>query len=103
MCRCMGVVVVRVRQPPINRRKIFRRRSARIALPRRPLIAPIRAPHQMPMVLIQQPRHPQQIPNPHKVRPQILHHRLLRTGCIEIQLSAEDGRKYVELLMGHFL
>lgn len=57
----------------------------------------------MPVVVVQQPGHPQEISNPHEIWPEVFHHRLLRAR-VEIQLSAEDGREYVELLVrGHFV
>lgn len=91
-----------MRQTTVDRRKVLSGRPAGVALSRRALI-PIASAHQVPVVVVQQSGHPQEIANPHEIRPQVLHHRLLRTR-VEIQLSAEDGREYVELLVrGHLV
>lgn len=102
MCRCMRIMLVRMRQSAVDGRKVLSGRPAGVALPRRALV-PVAAAHQVPVVVVQQPGHPQQVAHPHEVRSQVLHHRLLRAR-VEIQLPAEDGREYVELLVrGHLV
>lgn len=90
--------------PTIQSSKLLRRRRRRIAaLP--PLVRGVlafRARGQIlgiRLVLIQQPRHPQQ--PPHQVRPQLLHDLgalAAAAAAGEVELAAEEGREDVELL-----
>lgn len=102
MCRCMVIVLVRMSQSTVDGRKILRGRSAGVALPRRTFIT-VRGSHQVSVVIVQEAGDSQQVSHTHQVGSQVLHHRLLRTGGVEIQLSAEDRREDVELLVGNLV
>ena len=100
MGRRVRVVFVRVRQATVNGAEVLRRRTARIALPRRPLVAvtATRA-HQVAVVLLQQTPHAQQVPNTHQVGPEFLHHGFGLRTRVKVKLPAKDSREDVELLM----
>lgn len=100
----MCMMVMGVLKPTINGGKVFRRRPASVALPRRAFIITTTgrtAPHKMTMMVVQQPTHPQQVTDSNKIGPQVVHHGFLcsRRTRVEIQLAAKNRRKDVELLV----
>lgn len=105
VCGRVRMMLVPMWQSAVNRGKILGGRTTRVALPRSTLV-PVptsnTTPHQVTVVVIQQSRNTQQIPDTDQIRPKIFHHRLLGTG-VEVELPAEDGREDVELLMGDLL
>lgn len=100
MCGGVLIMFMGMRQSAVDSREILSRRSAGVALPRGSLISAT-ASHQVSMVVVQQPGHPQQVSDANEVWPQVLHHTLLRAR-VKIELATEDGREYIELLVRYF-
>lgn len=97
----MSVVLVGMGQTPVYCTKVLSRGpTGTIALPSSPFVHVITRTGEVAVVVLQQAAHAQQVPHTHQVWPQFIHHRFGLGASVEVELSAEDGRKDVELLVG---
>ncbi|KAJ8950982.1 hypothetical protein NQ318_006366 [Aromia moschata] len=99
--RRVCVMIVGVSQSPVYCTKILSRRPARtVALSGSPFVHVITRTGQVTVVVLQQSADTQQVPHADQIWPQFVHHRLRLRAGVEVELTAEDGREDVKLLMG---
>jgi hypothetical protein len=90
-----------MRQSSVNRAEVLRRRSARVAFPRRAFVTVTTTrTHQMAVVFLEQSPDTQQVSDTHQVRPELFHHRFGLWTRVKVKLPAKDSREDIELLMG---